>query len=194
MGYHIYTTDGIILKRTPFGEANILLYVLTYDFGLITASAKSVRLSASKLRPALQEYNHISISCIKSKNGWKVTNVIDKGSLFFGYPEYSHKILSQISSVLLKMITGEAPHKEIFEIVRSGFKFLKDVKEEYVVNFEILMVFRILFELGYVEKIDNFKKFLDNITDWNDDILRQISEEKFVLVGAINKALRESHL
>jgi len=175
MGYHIYTTDGIILKRTPFGEANILLYVLTYDFGLITASAKSVRLAASKLRPALQEYNYISISCIKSKNGWKVTNVIDKGSLFFGYPEYSHKILSQISSVLLKMITGEAPHKEIFEIVRSGFKFLKDLKEEYVVNFEILMVFRILFELGYIEKKDNLKKFLDNITDWNDDILRKIS-------------------
>src|SRR3954468_15203265 len=104
MSYHIYTTNGIILKRTPFGEANILLHILTEDFGLIMASARSARLSVSKLRTTLQEYSFVSVSCIKGKNGWKITNAVDKGNFYFEYPDYTHKVLAQISSVLLKMI------------------------------------------------------------------------------------------
>ena len=101
MSYHIYTTDGIILKRQVFGEANIFLYILTEDFGLIIGSARSARLSASKLRSALQEYQYISVSCIKGKNGWKITNALDKGSFYYNYPEHTHGVLAQVGSLLL---------------------------------------------------------------------------------------------
>ena len=130
MSYHIYTTDGIILKRTPFGEANILLHILTEDLGLIMASARSARLSVSKLRPALQEYAYVSVSCIKGKNGWKITNVVEKGSFYFDMPEHSHKVLAQVVWVLLKMIQGESVHPEIFQTVKSGFEFLKSLSEK----------------------------------------------------------------
>jgi recombinational DNA repair protein (RecF pathway) len=69
MSYHVYTTEGIILKRTPFGEANILLHIFTKDLGLIIASARSARLSVSKLRTALQEGSFVIISCVKGKGG-----------------------------------------------------------------------------------------------------------------------------
>ncbi len=124
MSYHIYTTEGIILKRTPFGEANVVLHILTDDLGLIIASARSARLSVSKLRPALQEYTLVLVSAVKGKNGWKITNVVEKGNFFFQYPKYCHKVLAQISSVLLQMITGESPHPEIFQTVKSGFQTL----------------------------------------------------------------------
>src|SRR5438046_1885798 len=117
MSYHIYTTDGIILKRTPFGEANVLLHVLTQDLGLIIASARSARLSMSKLRPALQEYAYVSISAIRGKGGWKVTNVADKGDFYFGYEPHQQKLIAQIGTVLLQMIAGESVHPEIFHIV-----------------------------------------------------------------------------
>ena len=89
MPYHIYTTDGIILKRTIFGEANIILHVLTGDLGLITATAQAARLLQSKLRMGLQEYSHVSITCIKGKNGWKITNVMEKENFFFHSPLYA---------------------------------------------------------------------------------------------------------
>ena len=194
MSYHIYTTDGIILKRTAFGEADILLHILTADFGLIMASARSARLSVSKLRGALQEYAYISVSCIKGKNGWKVTNVVDEGSFYFEYPEYCHKVLAQISFVLLKMIQGETPHPEIFQTVRSGFEFLKNVTEKDISNFEILSVLRILHQLGYVAKDSNTEIFFENIAEWNNSLLEKIAENKNSLVGLINKALKESHM
>lgn len=194
MSYHIYTTDGIILKRTPFGEANILLHILTLDFGLIVASARSARLSVSKLRGALQEYSYVSVSCVKGKNGWKITNVIDKGNFFFEYPEYTHKVLAQISSVLLKMIQGEAPHPEIFQTVKTGFEFLKELKEEELSSFEILDVLRILFQLGYVAKNSETEVFLNDNLEWSPTILDKIKENKKDMIMTINKALNESHL
>ena len=194
MSYHIYTTDGIILKRTAFGEANIFLHILTEDLGLIVAGARSARLSSSKLRPALQEYTYISVSCVKGKNGWKITNVVEKENFFFNYPNFSHKILSQISSVLLKMIPGESPHKEIFQIVKSGFEFLKTLQEKDVLNFETLVVLRILHQLGYVESGPEINFFLKNREEWNVSILEEVSQSRGNIIFTINKALKESQL
>ena len=194
MSYHIYTSDGIILKRTPFGEANILLHILTRDMGLIMASARSARLSVSKLRSALQEYTHVSVSCIKGKNGWKVTNVIEKGSFYFEYPEHTHVVMSQIATVLMQMIPGEAPQREVFETVKTGFDFLKSVSQENIPNFETLTVLRILFLLGYVVKDSITEIFLKSCSEWNPDLLQKISDQKKQLIMLINKALQESHL
>lgn len=194
MSYHIYTTDGIILKRRSLGEADIILYILTYDFGLIIASAKSARLSSSKLSSALQEYSHVSVSCIKAKNGWKVTNVIEKGNYYFGVPDYTHKVLAQVSSVLLKMIQGELPNQEVYKIVKSGFEFLKSIQKENVECFEVLIVLRILKELGYVVVDSNTDVFLKNNEEWSIKILEEISNEKLLMINLINKALKESHL
>lgn len=194
MSYHIYTTDGIILKRTPFGEANILLHILTEELGLIMASARSARLAVSKLRPALQEYTYASVSCIKGKNGWKITNVVDKGGFYFGYTLEQQKVIAQVGSVLLKMITGESPHLEIFQTVKTGFEFSKFVSEEDISNFEILLVLRILYELGYVVSDENTAVFLTEKDIWTGELLYKVAEQKIILVGLINKALNESHL
>lgn len=194
MSYHVYTTDGIIIKRTPFGEANILLHILTNDLGLIIASARSARLSVSKLRSALQEGSVASISCVKGKGGWKITNAVYKHSLFFDYPPHTHKTISNVFSVLLKMIVGEIPDAKTFSVVSNGFMYLKNIAKEECINFEILMLLRILNRLGYIAKDDHVNMFLDELEKWDDDILKNISDNKTNLVAIINKALRESQL
>ena len=194
MLYHIYTTDGIILKRSPFGEANVLLYVLTKDLGLVMASAQSARLSKSKLRHGLQEYSHVLASFVKGKNGWKLTNVSEKGSFFFDLPRPYTRVLAQFVFILIKMMPGEHPHPEIFQTVRSGFEFLKNLPEIEVKNFEILLVLRILHELGYVAQSSNTETFLNDLNTWSNEFLEKISEKKQALVEIINKAMKESQL
>ena len=171
-----------------------MLYVLTKDFGLILASAKSARLLASKNKGFLQEYSFVSISCVKGKNGWKITNVVGEGDTFSDYRKGGQEILAKVSSVLIKMITGESPHREVFLTVKSGFEFLKNLEEKYVLNFEVLIVLRILFELGYVARDDNSEKFLNDMTHWDIDLLKKVEIEKRNLIDLINKALKESHL
>ena len=190
----MYTTEGIILKRSPYGEANVLVYVLTRDLGLIMASAQAARVSESKLRSGLQEYSLITASFVKGKNQWKVTGVSRKQSFFFDYSQYARRVLAQIFFVLLKTITGELPHPEIFETVKSGFEFLRNLSEEEVKSFEILLVLRILYELGYVAQSENTEGFLGDRTLWNTELLQKAGEKKETLIAVINRALKESQL
>jgi DNA repair protein RecO len=194
MSYHVYTTEGIILKRTPFGEANILLHIFTKDLGLIIASARSARLSVSKLRTALQEGSFVIISCVKGKGGWKVTNATYQSSLFFDLPEYTHKVVAQVFKMLLKMIVGESPDSKTFEVVSSGFNYLKKLQEDNTTEFEILMVLRILNRLGYIAKDENTEIFFDEACLWDYSLLEKIDSEKTKIVSVINKALKESQL
>jgi DNA repair protein RecO len=194
MSYHIYTTDGIILKRAAFGEANVLLYVLTADLGLIIASARSARLAVSKLRPALQEYAHVSVSVIHGKSGWKITNVSERNNFYFDLPEFSKKVLARIASTLLQMIPGESEAPEIFYTVVSGLEFLKSAPEKDISEFETLAVLRILYQLGYVVSDTDTEIFLKEPNIWNLELLQKISDKKPAIVGIINKALKESQL
>ncbi|MBA3733457.1 recombination protein O N-terminal domain-containing protein [Patescibacteria group bacterium] len=193
MAYHIYTTEGIILKRSSFGEANILLYILTKDLGLIIASAQSARLSVSKLRPALQEYSLVSISVVKGKNGWKITNVIEKKNYFFNSPGEINSLLAKVSQLLLKMIVGESPNPEIYNIVYSGFEYLSEITESENQSFEILIVLRILANLGYVVSDSSTEKFISD-SMWDKPKLEEVMTMKNNFILLINKALKESHL
>jgi len=193
MSYHIYTTDGIILKRTGSGEADIYVHILTRDLGLILAGARSARLSVSKLRPALQEYSRVKVSLIKSKSGWKITNVAESENLFFSGPVHSRRLLVQVSVVLVKMIVGEYPQKDIYELIDRSFSFLKKVDEEDLPNLEVLTVLRVLHRLGYVEGGLLVNRFLQD-SEFNKQILTEVVESKKEIVSVINKALKESQL
>jgi len=194
MSYHIYTTDGIILKRTTFGEANLLLYVITEDFGLIVASAQAARLSSSKLRTALQEFSLCSISCVKGKGGWKITNAVEKENFFYTCPKFSHKVLYQMVSILLKMIPGESPQPEIFQTIRTGLNHLRSLSQKHLSDFEILLVLRLMYDLGYVVRSEDLRVFLENREDWQPTIFEKVSQKKKEIISVINKALKESHL
>lgn len=192
MSYHVYTTDGVILKRSYFGEADVVLHILTENMGLIVASARSARASVSKLRPALQEYTLATVSCVKGKSSWKVTNISPIKNFYFDGNKYSHRTLAQITSLVLKMMPGEIAHPEVFRIFKNSFNHLMFLPEEKMTSFEILVVLRILHELGYVapEKIKNYI-FSD---DFSPELLSSVDENKKILVDVINNSLRASQL
>jgi DNA repair protein RecO len=199
MSYHIYSTDGIVLKRTPFGEANIVVHILTRDLGLIIASAQSARLSSSKLSSALTEYSLVSLSVIKAKRGWKVTDARAKENFYFAETHETNfrltrVMLAQISSFLLKMMPGEEPHHHIFETVLSGFNFLSAVSDSDIKNFEFIIVLRILYHLGYVAKNSEMEIFLTDTTAWTSALLAEAHTTRATLIHIINNGLKESHL
>jgi recombinational DNA repair protein (RecF pathway) len=194
MSYHIYSTDGIVLKRTPHGEANIVVHILTRDLGLIIASAQSARLQSSKLSSALTEYSLMSLSVIKAKRGWKITDARSKENFYFSCSIVEQRMLARISSVLLQMIPGEDPHHEIFETVLSSFTFLQTVVDFNVKNFETVAVLRILYHLGYVIKNSDTEAFLGDTTSWTQSLVASAATHRTTLIKIINHALKESHL
>ena len=55
-------TEGIVLKTTPFGEADLIVTYLTSDHGIIKAFAKSPRKIKSRFGSSLEPLTHSKIS------------------------------------------------------------------------------------------------------------------------------------
>lgn len=63
-----YTTEGIILKRTNFGEADRILTVLTDRFGKITVTARGVRRITSRRAGNVELLNRVKLHLFKGKS------------------------------------------------------------------------------------------------------------------------------
>ena len=63
-----YKTEGVVLKQTPFGEADRILTFFTQDMGKVRAVAKGVRRTKSKLGGHLELLNCVAVSLSYGRN------------------------------------------------------------------------------------------------------------------------------
>ena len=63
-----YKTEAVVLKQTPFGEADRLLTLYTPDLGKLRALAKGVRRPKSRFSGHLELLNHVSVSLAQGRN------------------------------------------------------------------------------------------------------------------------------
>lgn len=63
-----YKTEGIILKRTNFGEADKILTIYTRHFGKIKVLAKGIRKTTSRKSGHLELFNWAQICLAKGRN------------------------------------------------------------------------------------------------------------------------------
>ena len=90
MAHQIYLTEGIILKKRDFGEADRLFWIYTEKFGMIMASAKGVRLEKSKLRGNLDVFTFGDFAIISSKDFWRLVDARETIS-----PKFNHNSAEQ---------------------------------------------------------------------------------------------------
>ena len=164
MSYHIYTTKGIVLSQRPVGEADRIYSILTRELGLVKAKAISVRKSASKLRGSIEPYSISDVSFVRGKGEWRLTSaeLIQKVR--------NERELAKPLTLLEKLVQGEEPHPELFDAIEREL-----MKEEKNNEFEINLVAKIMYHLGYVKESD-------------------LSLNKKALINAINEGLKHSHL
>ena len=63
-----YKTEGIILKRTNYGEADKILTIYTKHHGKIKALAKGIRKLTSRKAGSLEVFNQAVVFLVKGKN------------------------------------------------------------------------------------------------------------------------------
>lgn len=173
MAYKIYQTEGIVLAKKDFGEAERLFFIFTKEFGMIKAVARGVRYIKSKLRPNLDLFSYNNISLISSRETWQIVDAIEK--------EQKQKIIanseklnlfSRIANFLTRMIKGEEKNDFIWQEIKNLFFCLKSDSRN-LKDLEISFLARLLNNLGYLPEIPSSRKSL---------------------VSAINKAVKESML
>ena len=176
MAHQIYLTEGIIIKKRDFGEADRLFWIYTEKFGMIMASAKGVRLEKSKLRGNLDVFTYGDFAVISSKDFWRLVDARETISAKLNHDSAEHvKIFARIASLLARMIKGEERNEEIWKQLKILFLnlFKKNVEKKDLKDLEIRSTAAILKTLGYMEEAPSSGNGL---------------------ISAINRAIKESML
>lgn len=197
----IHSTDCFVLKSTPIGEANKQLDLLTRDLGLIRATAQGLRYLKSKLRYSLTDYSSVHISLVRGKEFWRVISATKKADPYSDIiSQEARESLFRIFALLRRLLQGEQPHPELFEIVEKSYDVLKEISTQNptditprISTVEELTVLRILFLLGYVKDDPALRSFVES-QEYNSDLLKQSSDARKTMVQEINRALKASHL
>ena len=191
--HHIYHTEGIILGSQNYGETGKYYSIFTRDLGMIYASAQGVRKISSKLRFVLQDFSYVKIDLVKGKDFWRITSVSKTNKLEkLSNPEIL-KVLVNISKLLKRLLAGEDPNKDLFLDLISGLSILeKSETENELRNIEVIIVLRILNNLGYIGGEDILKDFIKS--PFEEDIIWKVKENRMKILHQINKALKETHL
>ncbi len=190
----IHTTPGFIIDSRPYGEAGKMISIFTRDFGLVSAVAQGIRLEKSKLRYFAQDYSLGIFSLVRGKELWRLTSAQDGPLVAEG--KDSLEILARVSLLLRRLLQGEEPHPELFDLVESLAAFLKGnaaLSAEEMRALESLSVFRMLDLLGYIGDDSSLAEFAGR-GQFTREILGQAAVKRAALNQHINKALKESHL
>ncbi len=194
--YTIHKTDAFVLRNQTFGEANAYLDLFTRELGLIRASAQGVRHLKSKLRYSLTDFSYSSVSVVRGKEIWRLTNAIKKNDAMADIPESQAKeSLLRIFSLLRRLLIGEEKHVELFDLVDHLFSTLisNSFALQSLSSMEEIAVLRILFLLGYINQNSNLSPFLQD-KDYSEALLEQALNARKDIVNEINKALKASEL
>ena len=183
MSHQIYLTEGIIIKKRDFGEADRLFWIYTEKFGMIMASAKGVRLEKSKLRGNLDVFTCGDFAVISSKDFWRLVDARETIS-----PKLNHnsaeqpgliggqvKVFANVANLMARMIKGEERNEETWKQLKILFLnlFKKNVEKKDLKDLEIRSTAAILKTLGYMEEAPSSGNGL---------------------ISAINRAIKESML
>ena len=173
-----FKTEGIILKRTNFGEADRILTLYTKHYGKIKAMAKGVRRITSRKGGNVETFNHVTGFFAKGKNFEILTEVITV-NVFGDWRKDLKKVgIAYYFSELIDKLTPEAqPNQAVFQLLKDHLsKIQQGISLALVRGFEE----NLLKQLGYgipqvhLGQPKSLKTYLETITE------RKINSPKII--------------
>lgn len=198
--HHIYHTEGIILGNKNYGETGKYYSIFTRDFGMLYASAQGVRKMSSKLRFILQDFAYVKIDLVQGKDFWRVTsasktNALESLTKNLGTLE----VISNIANLLKRLLAGVEKNERLFTDLINGLSVLENKTaegiahtEEDLRNIEVIIVLRILNNLGYIGGNETLQNLVQS--PFEENLIFEVSKSRSQVLRQINKALKETHL
>jgi len=126
-----FSTEGIVLKRSNFGEADKIVTIYSKRFGKISCLAKGVRKMTSRKRGTLEIFNQIKFFASKGKDLFLVTEaeIISSHSSF---RKSLKKIAAayQLCEVVDKLTADSHEQEDIFDLLVLYLNKLEETKED----------------------------------------------------------------
>ncbi len=183
MSHHKHTTEAFILNVIPSREHDARVKMVTRDGEVLTAIAAGLRMLKSKLRMAVVPFAHATVSIVKGKDVWRLTNAQPIRNF---YEEIkgaeARKALAKTVSLVERLTPGETHIGNVFEILLAYAGQL--ITQATIKTLEIQAALNILSELGHIEERER----------WGQADLAFIEAHMKEAVEVINHGIASTHL
>lgn len=191
MAHDVHTTRALVVGSSAVQDANKLFWLLTEDFGLLFASAKSIREESSKLRYVLQDLAEVRISLVRGRGLWRITGAEEVASAGV-LQAHEAEIFGKIATLLRRVVPTDELYSDLFDCVcnaRNGL--LRGECDAEIV--ETLTVARMLYQLGYLSCTHEYRGVVD-VVHFDENSVQVGKTLKQKLIHDINNGLTESQL
>ena len=167
MKQHSYSSEGIVLSRKNYGEADRILIVFSQDFGKISLIAKGIRKIKSKKRGHLEIFSKIKFSAIKG-NGMDIMTEAETVNDYAGVRINLNKIslAYYFCEVVNKIIHEDEQQLSVFNLLSLVLEELEETTE--LKKLRLKFIYNLLTDMGYwpeSEKIIDADIVLDDVLE-----------------------------
>lgn len=150
-----YSTEAIVLKNIPYGEADLIVTYLTKNYGLLNLFAKSPRKIKSRFGSSLEPLTYSQISFIGKEDN--LQKIIQSDIIHpFQTIRENYRLFLQIANAvrfLIQALPKKEPNSELFYLLLNTLLYLeKRIKPD---NYILFLKVRGLSILGYLPDFKN---------------------------------------
>ena len=156
-----YSSEGVILSRKNYGEADRILVVFSKHYGKIRLIAKGVRKTTSRKRGALELFNYIKFFAVNGKNMDLITEVEVKNGFSWRKDLTKVAVAYHLAEVVGRLTPEHQEHREVFDLLIESYGHLTSVGYWQLFGFIQAFKVRTLEELGFLEREKPIPKNLD---------------------------------
>jgi len=165
----VYKTEGIILKRKNFGEADKVLTIFTKHYGKIKVIAKGIRKITSKKAGTLELFNHCKLVLAKGKD----LDIITEAQVINNFSSW-RKNLNKVGvawyfcELVDKLTAEEQANKDIFELLKNYLENLNQGnKPQFIRSFEEHLLNQLGFgiPLRWRRWLGSLKPYIESIAE-----------------------------
>lgn len=174
-----YKTEGIIIKRWNFGEADKIITLFSKHYGKIASLAKGIRRLTSRKASNLDLFNYTVLLIVKGKQ----LDLITEAQVISSFRKMKKDLKKvavayQVCELVDKLTRERQTSYQVFNLLRESFKKLNEDKIEE--NFLFLFKKRLLEILGFGLPLNPNETALD-------DFIEEIIEKKLLAKSLLKK-------
>ena len=162
-----YSSDGIVLARRNYSEADRILVIYSKRYGKLHFLAKAIRRPESRKRGSLEVFSHIKFSASRGRN----LDLISEAEIINSFPKVRKNLKKVAVAYFLIETVGRVTKEEekneaLFSLLRENLAMLKS--SENLRKLREVFVYDVLVLLGFWPKgrvMNNPDKILEDIAE-----------------------------
>lgn len=162
----VFTTEGIIIKRSNFGETDRILTIMTPFKGKIKIIAKGVRKITSRRGGNVELLNKIKFHVFQGQG----MPILTEAESIFTYPRIKNNLLlssygSYIMEIFEKLLPEEQSNPQAYWLLSSVLDLLENKPRQILIRaFEIKLLSVLgYFSLEQIKTTNELKNILDKL-------------------------------